>query len=219
MCIRDRYWSASSELPSTDVSPTVSTALVPFEKAYQPSKSLVTQYNHPQLKMHPQTLEDINALPTPTQLAYSASHSLTSFKKQPFKNYKMAMQSALQNGTLPNPMDNPDMFYINTHEGPLMKKVWIPQPHHLRKSIVMTDPNVLSKDRTFKPAGSVRIIQEHANTQLAESASDNPMRVSELLDSADMAHTGSVGGILPVSNSNDGLRRELGTSHNYNIFI
>lgn len=187
---------------------------------------------------HPQTFENINHLPSPTELksSESISQSLTSFRKQPLKQQAKLLNNKPNNiygGTALNPMDHPDMFYNknessnslpvpnNQYSNKLMKKrnkPSIPLPHHLRQSIVMTNPSELSRQMTFKPAGSLRT-QTNLNVPRSNTISNNKMRVSGLLDDNDVVQPPSMGEILPVNANNDQLRKQLGSSNNYNIFL
>lgn len=177
---------------------------------------------------HPQNLESIGELPTPTQLAFSnSSHSLTSFKG---KNKGQQFETARLNGTALNPMDHPDMFYSNDSNNAYYQNQQSGGallPHQMRQSVVMTNPSSLSTNRRFKPAGSIRNYtnpnmfqpQVPANNNLYTSDHQQHQfyqsRVSGLLDAEDVLQPPSVGRILPSSGSNDDLRKQLGTSHNY----
>ncbi|CAI4053472.1 hypothetical protein SUVZ_15G3050 [Saccharomyces uvarum] len=193
------------------------------------------QYNHPQ------TLETIGELPTPAYLAQSASsHSLTSFKG-PNKQQLLQLQTARLNGTALNPVDHPEMFYSPTNDayyapqqqGQFIKtneNGAVPSPYQLRQSVVMTNPSDLTAKPSYKPAGSFRSVsatnsrnnslttQNNAYQYLQQQQQQHyNSRVSGLLEENDVVQPPSVGGILPHSGSQDDLRRQLGSSHNYAI--
>ena len=188
------------------------------------------QYNHPQ------TLETIGELPTPAYLAQSvSSHSLTSFKR-PNKQQLLQLQTARLNGTALNPVDHPAMFYSPTNDtyyasqrqGQFMKSSEngaVPSPYQLRQSVVMTNPSDLTAKPSYKPAGSFRSVSAtnsrnnslttQNNTYLQQQQQQYNLRVSGILEETDIVQPPSVGGILPHSGSQDDLRRQLGSSHNY----
>ncbi|EDO17940.1 hypothetical protein Kpol_1010p56 [Vanderwaltozyma polyspora DSM 70294] len=198
----------------------------------------IYSYNHEQQFNHPQTLESIEELPTPTQLKLMPSdsiHSLTSFKDKQ-RNQLVQLNTARLHGTALNPMDHPEMFYTQTSDSQFtyqqqgrsygdMSKVDVPKPYQLRQSIVMTDPSLLSMTGRYKPAGSFRNIHS-ANSrnnslvsQLHPSEQAYKARVSGLLEFTDVEQPPSVGEILPHSGTHDDLRKQLGSSHNYNVTI
>ncbi|CAI6531781.1 AIS_HP2_G0020890.mRNA.1.CDS.1 [Saccharomyces cerevisiae] len=196
-------------------------------------------YNYsPSLLEHPQTFESMRDLPTPTQLAYStSSRSLTSFKGRPKpSNAVKYIPTVSLNGTALNPMDHPEMFYGTCTEIPsaayLTKQACMPLPHQLRQSIVMTNPADLSVRAHYKPAGSLSHLMraQHlpgsspATTTSSFLSQPSPMipkvinvRVSGLLDDSDILQPRSMGEILPFNASADDLRKQLGSSHNYEI--
>ncbi|EJS43383.1 skg6p [Saccharomyces arboricola H-6] len=193
------------------------------------------QYNHPQ------TLETIGELPTPAYLAQStSSHSLTSFKR-PNKQQLLQLQTARLNGTALNPVDHPEMFYSPTNDAyyaPQQQGRFVksnengaaPSPYQLRQSVVMTNPSDLIAKPSYKPAGSFRSVsasnsrnnslttQNNAHQYLQQQQQQQyNSRVSGLLEETDVVQPPSVGGILPHSGSQDDLRRQLGSSHNYAV--
>lgn len=211
-----------------------------FYNNYPPLPNMPSQY------VHPQTLEEIDELPMPSKLVHSgSSHSLTSFKaKSKLQNQQQQTQSPLHglqpviiNGTAVNPMDHPEMFYSNNidemENGHFQQQAQypnnssmsftsssnhmnsVPSPYQMRKSIVMTNPAELQVSTTFKPAGSIRNLgpqqQSDPYTQQIHS------RVSGILDNSDMIQPPSMGGILPHSGSQEDLRKQLGSSDNYNL--
>lgn len=219
--------------------PNIPTPQPPFYNNYPPLPNIPSQY------VHPQTLEEIDELPMPAKLMHSnSSHSLTSFK-QASKFQQLQSQSQLPglqtariNGTAVNPMDHPEMFYSNNADemygGHFQQQPQypnnssmsfvsntsqmsnIPSPYQMRKSIVMTNPAELQVSTTFKPAGSIRNLgpsqqQSDPYTQQIHS------RVSGILEHNDMIQPPSMGGILPHSGSQEDLRKQLGSSNNYNI--
>ena len=191
--------------------------------------------------LHPQTFEEFEELPTPSQLAHSNTiDSLTSFNK-PKQPQLTRLQTARLNGTALNPMDHPEMFYKKQGDQFSAYQQSIsgtptqdnsqnaPKPYQLRESIVMTDPSDLSILTTYKPAGSFRNISSFNSRNNSLMSQSNPYpqqqqqqqqinsRVSGLLDSTDVVQPPSVGDILPHSSSNEDLRKQLGHSSNYNI--
>ncbi|QLG73041.1 hypothetical protein HG535_0E01250 [Zygotorulaspora mrakii] len=188
--------------------------------------------NHPYANQyaHPQTFESIDELPTPTNLPYSSSsHSLTSFKQKSKQVALTQLQAARVNGTAVNPTDHPDMFYsqdalhLYSNNGYNQPRA----PYQLRQSVVMTNPSDLVGAPRFKPAGSIRNMSSvnsrnnsmttGLNQQFLQSQiPDN--RVSGLLNDHDLIQPPSVTGILPHSSSQEDLRKQIGTSHNYNVF-
>ncbi|QLQ77879.1 hypothetical protein HG537_0A01260 [Torulaspora globosa] len=183
---------------------------------------------------HPQTLETIGELPTPTNLPFSASsHSLTSFKQKSKQPQIAQLQAARVNGTAVNPMDHPEMFYAHgndsyasyqTANGSVASQP--AAPYQLRQSVVMTNPAELTPAPRFIPAGSIRTASAANTRNNTITSRMNPYyqqqqaynsRVSGLLNEADVTQPPSVGQILPHSGSNDDLRRQIGTSHNYNV--
>lgn len=191
------------------------------------------QYNHPQ------TLETIGELPTPAYLAQSASsHSLTSFKK-PNKQQLLQLQTARLNGTALNPVDHPEMFYSPTNDtyyvpqqqGQFMRfneNGAAPSPYQLRQSVVMTNPSDLTAKPSYKPAGSFRSVSATNSRNNSLTTQNNNYlqqqqqqlynsRVSGILEETDVVQPPSVGGILPHSGSQDDLRKQLGSSHNYTV--
>lgn len=191
---------------------------------------------------HPQTLETIGELPTPAYLASSEStNSLTAFKKNQ-KQQLHQIQTARINGTALNPMDHPEMFYspstdtylnnggmqpsngsvysANTHRGQVNGA---PLPYQLRQSVVMTNPSELSLNTLHKPAGSLRnyINSNSRNNSLTTQGNPynqpNQSRVSGILDHIDTIQPPGVGNILPHNGSSSDLRKQLGSSNNYNF--
>ncbi|GAV52661.1 hypothetical protein ZYGR_0AG06520 [Zygosaccharomyces rouxii] len=183
-------------------------------------------YGHMPQRAHPQTLESIDELPTPTNLPYSSSSlSLTSFKTKGRQAAALpALQAARVHGTALNPMDHPEMFYAQNDEttqtgSPLA-------PYKMRQSVVMTNPSELTLPTNFRPAGSIRNVSGMNTRNNSMTTQMNPYyrqqaaynsRVSGLLAEEDVLHPPSIGGILPHSGSNDDLRKQLGSSHNYKI--
>lgn len=186
----------------------------------------------PNQRYHPQALENIQELPNPSNLPFSASsHSLTSFKKR-------GNEIRLPNGTMLNgksfsPIDHPELFYsqnmaMEDSQSAFSQQTGAAQvlPHHLRQSVVMTNPMDLSQPTLFKPAGSFRNLSA-ANSRNNSMTSQHSVqqyrnqlahqRVSGILDDHDTFQPPSVGGILPHSGSQEDLRRQLGASENYNV--
>lgn len=196
-------------------------------------------YNYnPSPLEHPQNYENIGELPTPTQFTYSVSwHSLTSFKGRPKPPKTLKhVPTARLNGTALNPMDHPEMFYSSpteiSSEISSTKQPCVSFPYQLRQSVVMTNPSDLSMKLRYKPAGSLSnlIRAQHppgnsstttTSSSLSQPPSTLPNRinfcVSGLLDDTDVLQPPSVGEILPFKVSTEDLRRQLGTSHNYEI--
>ncbi|CCE61576.1 hypothetical protein TPHA_0A05010 [Tetrapisispora phaffii CBS 4417] len=198
-----------------------------------PQQPMPAQYNHPQ------THEEIAVLPTPTQLAYEqSSHSLTSFSGQSKRQLNSnRLRTRAMNGTALNPMDHPDMFYkqgsdqfssynqqLASHDG----SGGTLHPHKLRESVVMINPHSLGAPKSFKPAGSFRSVSNNNSKANSLTTQNNPYganqvsnsynsRVSGLIDHLDVSQPPSVGNILPHSSSNEDLRKQLGSSQNYNI--
>ncbi|SMN20767.1 similar to Saccharomyces cerevisiae YHR149C SKG6 Integral membrane protein that localizes primarily to growing sites such as the bud tip or the cell periphery [Maudiozyma saulgeensis] len=208
---------------------------------YMPQQSYILQQRN-----HPQTLESIGELPPPARLAYSASsHSLTSFR-QPSKQ-TFALQTARLNGTALNPMDHPEMFYSQSDEPYVSQQQYgndlqsmttnntmgttsHVHPYQMRNSIVMTNPSELqSSSRSYRPAGSFRKFNDPMNTTNNNSRNNSLVtsnntyqqyvqsRVSGILEESDVLQPPSVPGILPHSGSSEDLRKQLGSSHNFNV--
>lgn len=198
-----------------------------YQAQMQMEQQMQMQYQMQQQQMqsnqyyHPQTLENIAELPTPTQLVASPStHSLTSFKR---KNKQGPLQAYRVNGTALNPMDHPEMFYNQSYDQAQYQNQQVTNngalmPHQMRQSIVMTNPSSLSQSNRYKPAGSLRNI---SNPNSVNSGNNlqvptmNNSRVSGLLNAEDTLQPPSVGQILPHSGSSEDLRRQLGVSDNY----
>ncbi|CDH09943.1 uncharacterized protein ZBAI_01727 [Zygosaccharomyces bailii ISA1307] len=178
-------------------------------------------------RAHPQTLESIDELPTPTNLPYSSSSlSLTSFRKKPRQAAALPpLQAARVNGTALNPMDHPEMFYSNNQTSGHNNGTTV-APYQMRQSVVMTNPSDLTLPTKFRPAGSIRNVSGMNTRNNSMTTQMNPYyqqqvaynsRVSGLLQEEDVLHPSNIEGILPHNGSPDDLRRQLGTSHNYNI--
>lgn len=99
-------------------------------------------------------------------------------------------------------------------------------PYQMRQSVVMTNPSELSLPTKFRPAGSIRNVSGMNTRNNSMTTQMNPYyqqqaaynsRVSGLLQEEDVLHPSGIEGILPHNGSPDDLRRQLGTSHNYNI--
>ena len=204
-------------------------------KGHNKDKNYYYSHNPSSLE-HPQNLENIGDLPTPTQLAYSTcSHSLTSFKGNPTPSHALKhVPAARLNGTALNPMDHPEMFYNSptaaSSAASLSKQSCIPLPYQLRQSVVMTNPSDLSIRTRYKPAGSlghlIRAQQLPSSsstittpTSLSQQQSTVPtlinVCVSGLLDDSDVIQDPRGDGILPFTA--DDLRKQLGTLHNYEM--
>ncbi|EDO19196.1 hypothetical protein Kpol_1050p53 [Vanderwaltozyma polyspora DSM 70294] len=186
---------------------------------------------------HPQHLENISELPTPSRLAHSESvHSLTSFNGRTKPQQFPRLQAARLNGSALNPMDHPEMFYKQNDGQYTMYQQNaqgftsaeniqnVTQPHQLRASIVMTNPTSLSLPASYKPAGSFRNINASNSRNNSLTVQNNPYqqqmgnsRVSGLLDYSDVVQPPGVSGIIPHSSSHDDLRKQLGTSNNYQM--
>ncbi|SCU99348.1 LADA_0H19152g1_1 [Lachancea dasiensis] len=178
---------------------------------------------------HPQALENIEELPTPSHLPFSEStSSLTSYKKIGKSTYSNGVS-----GPVVNPIDHPELFYNQTSApvattGTLSNHANQAQslPHHLRQSVVMTNPADLMFPKVYKPAGSFRNISA-ANSRNNSLTSQNNVqqfqsqmahqRVSGILDDDDTMQPPRFGGILPHNGSNEDLRRQLGSSENYTV--
>ncbi|CCE64310.1 hypothetical protein TPHA_0H01020 [Tetrapisispora phaffii CBS 4417] len=190
----------------------------------------------PQQYHHPQTMEAYEQLPTPSKLLYSDSiQSFTSFKGRKKYQPLVKLKAARLQGTSLNPMDHPDMFYNHTLDSQSiaqdqascysgLSKSTVPLPYQLRQSIVMTDPSVLTIASKYKAAGSFRKIQDMNSRNNSLVSQGHPLhiykpRVSGLLDNFDVLQPQSIGQVLPHHGSNEDLRKQLGTSQNYNIDI
>ena len=215
----------------------------PYIQQYQQQYYNMPQNSYiPQQRNHPQTLESIGELPTPTQLAHGMvpSHSLTSFRKPSKQQFQM--QAARMNGTALNIMDNPEMFYAQSDNqfmppgqaGNDMTSITTSgtqstglHPHQIRNSIVMTNPSTLQKNTLYKPAGSFRKFNDpysrnnsmnsQANTYQQYVQNQIHSRVSGILEEEDTLQPPSLPGILPHSGSSEDLRKQLGSSHNFNV--
>ena len=85
-------------------------------------------------------------------------------------------------------------------------------PHHLRNSIVMTNPMELGQTmKTYKPAGSFRKNQMFQQQQMYGNQYGADPRVSTLIDDMDMqVPVKLTGNLLPHRmGSKDDLRRQL----------
>ncbi|SCU88927.1 LAME_0E01640g1_1 [Lachancea meyersii CBS 8951] len=186
----------------------------------------------PQQYYHPQVLENIEELPNPSNLPFlSSTTSLTSYKKAGKSN--LQLQASSINGTSLNPIDHPEYFYNQMSGSNISPSGTTPQstgqnpilPHHLRQSVVMTNPAELAFPKMHKPAGSFRNISA-ANSRNNSMTSQHTFqqyqsqlahqRVSGILDDHDTFPPPRVGGILPHSGSHEELRKQLGSSDNYN---
>lgn len=203
-----------------------------YQMQYPPQQYM--QYPQQQQYAHPQTLENIDELPTPTNLPFStSSHSLTSFKQKSKQPQIAQLQAARINGTAVNPMDHPEMFYSHGNDSyssyQSMNSSGAGQPaapYQLRQSVVMTNPSDLTAAPRFRPAGSIRTASAANTRNNTMTSRMNPYyqqqqaynsRVSGLLNEEDVLQPPSVGQILPYSGSQDDLRRQIGSSHNYNV--
>ncbi|QLL30313.1 hypothetical protein HG536_0A01300 [Torulaspora globosa] len=206
-----------------------------YEQQQQyPPQHYPMQFSQQHQYAHPQTLETIGELPTPTNLPFStSSHSLTSFRQKSKQPQIAQLQTARINGTAVNPMDHPEMFYAQgndsytsyqTANGSVVSQP--AAPYQLRQSVVMTNPSDLTAAPRFRPAGSIRTASAANTRNNTITSRMNPyyqqqqaynLRVSGLLNEADVTQPPSVGQILPHSGSNEDLRRQIGGSHNYNV--
>ncbi|CCF58362.1 hypothetical protein KAFR_0E02090 [Kazachstania africana CBS 2517] len=212
---------------------------MPQQYPYQLQGQMPPVPQIPPQHSHPQTLESINELPAPAHLLQSSStHSLTSFK-QPSKQ-QMQIQTARLNGTALNPVDHPEMFYTpnNNSYGPIpndnmsytsnntIGNGQAPLPYQMRQSIVMTNPADIQMNNTYKPAGSLRnynlpnsrnnSLTTTGNSYYKQLQKQADARVSGILEPSDVVQPPNAVGIIPHSGSNDDLRRQLGSSHDYN---
>ena len=146
------------------------------------------------------------------------------------------------NGTALNIMDNPEMFYAqsdnqfmppnqfgndNTSIATGGTQSTGLHPHQMRNSIVMTNPSELQVNTLYKPAGSFRKFNDpysrnnsmnsQANTYQQYVQNQMHTRVSGILEEEDILQPPSVPGILPHSGSSEDLRKQLGSSHNFNV--
>ncbi|KAL6946873.1 hypothetical protein ACO0QE_001725 [Hanseniaspora vineae] len=187
--------------------------------------------NLPYHHMHPQTRENLEELPTPSTLTHSDSiHSLTSFKPQ-------SRTGTMTNSNNPfnkafNPIDNPEISFYSSNAGSTTPMNNYPNtmgdsyeggtkpnvsgskvlPHHLRNSIVMTNPMELGQTmKTYKPAGSFRKNQMFQQQQMYGNQYGADPRVSTLIDDMDMqVPVKLTGNLLPHRmGSKDDLRRQL----------
>ena len=215
---------------------------MPYIQQYQQQYYNMPQNSYIPQRNHPQTLESIGELPTPTQLAHGMvpSHSLTSFRKPSKQQFQM--QTARMNGTALNIMDNPEMFYAQSDNQFMPPNQFGNDttsiatggtqstglhPHQMRNSIVMTNPSELQVNTLYKPAGSFRKFNDpysrnnsmnsQANTYQQYVQNQMHTRVSGILEEEDILQPPSVPGILPHSGSSEDLRKQLGSSHNFNV--
>ncbi|QEU61550.1 Skg6/Tos2 [Kluyveromyces lactis] len=206
--------------------------------------SFPTYHNQIQHNLPPPNMESIEELPRPSNLPFSgSSHSLTSFKSKTTLKSPAAAAMTPQNNHNYNPIDHPELYFHQTNGSDLglssdqASSNTAPSqinsagskvlPHHLRQSVVMTNPNELSQNNLFKPAGSFsRAVADSRSNSLMSNTNtyqqqlqDNYIksRVSGILDDTDVMHPPSMGTILPHSGSQDDLRKQLGSSHNYNV--
>ncbi|CAB4254890.1 similar to Saccharomyces cerevisiae YHR149C SKG6 Integral membrane protein that localizes primarily to growing sites such as the bud tip or the cell periphery [Maudiozyma barnettii] len=212
------------------------------EMQYMPQQSYILQQRN-----HPQTLESIGELPPPARLAYStSSHSLTSFR-QPSKQTFALQTARLNGTALNpmdhpemfySQSDEPYMSqpqqqqYANDSQSIATNNTtgttsYI-HPYQLRNSIVMTNPSELqSSSRSYRPAGSFRKFNDpmtnnnSRNNSLVTSNNAYQQyvqsRVSGILEESDVLQPPSIPGILPHSGSSEDLRKQLGSSHNFNV--
>lgn len=191
---------------------------------------------------HPQTLESIGELPTPAQFGFNStsSHSLTSFR-QPSKQ-QFPMQAVRLNGTAVNPMDHPEMFYSQSEEALISPGQYGNDmvslatnttqnsslfPHQMRSSIVMTDPSQFQNNALYKPAGSFRKYNDSSSRNNSFTSQGNTYqqhmqqqmnsRVSGILEESDVVQPPTIPSILPHSGSQDDLRKQIGSGHDFNV--
>lgn len=200
-----------------------------------PQQYMGQNYIQQQQFAHPQTLESIDELPPPIMLPHSSSsHSLTSFKQKAKHAQLTQLQAARINGMAVNPISHPEMFYAqsndtySSHQNSLngASNSQPAAPYQLRQSVVMTNPTDLVAAPRFRPAGSIRNASAVSSRNNSMTTNMNPQyqqqqaynsRVSGLLNEGDLIHPPSVGGILPHNGSHDDLRKQIGSSHNYNF--
>lgn len=200
-----------------------------------PQQYMGQNYIQQQQFAHPQTLESIDELPPPIMLPNSASsHSLTSFKQKAKHPQLTQLQAARINGMAVNPISHPEMFYAQGNDSYSSyqksingaSNVQPAAPYQLRQSVVMTNPTDLVAAPRFRPAGSIRNVSAASSRNNSMTTNMNPQyqqqqaynsRVSGLLNESDLVHPPSVGGILPHNGSNDDLRKQIGSSHNYSF--
>ena len=184
----------------------------------------------PQEFAHPQEKENVEVLPSPSNLPEAMTAlSLTSFKK-PTQARSPNMTSLQQHSfNRPfNPVDHPEAFqHEDTESQGLLAGENNPPsrilPHHLRQSVVMTHPMMLGQKPVFKPAGSFRQVSNDRSNSLSSQGKANASnwqansRVSGLLELSDTMQPASVGIVLPSARSQNDLRKELEKSHNYSV--
>ena len=177
----------------------------------------------------------------------TSSHSLTSFRQpskqlfqlqtarlngtalNPMDHPEMFYQQQDEPFVPPNQYTN-DMQSVSTNNSQSNTHL---HPYQLRNSIVMTNPSELqSSSRSYRPAGSFRKFKDPNNgmnnsrnnsLMTSNTTTTNPYqqyvqsRVSGILEETDVLQPPSVPGILPHSGSSDDLRKQLGSSHNFNV--
>ncbi|CDO94791.1 unnamed protein product [Kluyveromyces dobzhanskii CBS 2104] len=205
--------------------------------------SYPTYNNQIQHNLPPPNMESIEELPRPSNLPFSgSSHSLTSFKSKASLKSPVAGMFP-QNTQGFNPIDHPELYFhqtngsdpglysdqtsSNTTPSQLNSAGSRVLPHHLRQSVVMTNPHELSQNNLYKPAGSFsRAVADSRSNSLMSNNNTYQQhlqnnyiksRVSGILDDTDVLHPPSMGNILPHNGSQEDLRKQLGSSHNYNV--
>ena len=177
----------------------------------------------------------------------TSSHSLTSFRQpskqlfqlqtarlngtalNPMDHPEMFYQQQDEPFVPPTQYTN-DMQSVSTNNSQTNTHL---HPYQLRNSIVMTNPSELqSSTRSYRPAGSFRKFNDPNNgmnnsrnnsLMTSNTMTTNPYqqyvqsRVSGILEETDVLQPPSVPGILPHSGSSDDLRKQLGSSHNFNV--
>jgi hypothetical protein len=179
----------------------------PYQRTYSASSASRVQPEEPLGQVPTPNKIDYNSIVSDTQ--YAPTKSLTGGTRPPNLTVKpfnpIHYSDQIFSPTSPSAPSSPQLNPMAPNQQ--LRDVAPPSPHHIRQSIVMVNPMEIGKQKIYRPAGSFSQMNS-ANSSRAGSLTSqtayNPVQ-----QHADTR--------LPSSGSQADLRKQLGSSDNYNF--
>lgn len=171
----------------------------------------------------PPPLEPLQTLPTPNKMDYNSIVTQTDYA--PKKSLTTAAKPELSIKPF-NPLHYSDQIFTPTspvsaqsphfpHQQPQAsftgtRDITPPSPHHIRQSVVMMNPVEIGKQKIYRPAGAFSQMNSASSSRNGSLTSQSAYTSQNVYQAPSSAE-------LPRSGSQADLRKQLGSSDNYNF--